>query len=74
MALGGPGVGPDNLNMPARVIVDYENVEFFREFYAPGFKPEYLLIVSNQGMKDFNEPIMSTIVVFAYGTMEGFEY
>ena len=36
------------LYLPATVAVDYENVDLFRKYAAPGFDLEYLVIVSNQ--------------------------
>jgi len=43
---------PDNqnmiLNLPSKVVVDYEDVDAFQSFAAPGFKIEYLVYVINQ--------------------------
>jgi len=35
-------------NLPAKVLVDYDNVGYFKANIAPGFKVEYLVIVLNQ--------------------------
>ena len=35
-------------NLPSKVVVDYDNVDAFRSFAAPGFKIEYLVFVINQ--------------------------
>jgi len=42
--------GKDNLvqNLPAKVVVDYDDVDFFQSYAAPNFKVEHLVIVINQ--------------------------
>jgi len=45
---GDPLVDKDFKNLPAKVVVDYEDVDFFKQFIAPGFKVEYLVFVINQ--------------------------
>jgi DNA-binding beta-propeller fold protein YncE len=45
---GEPGGSKAPLYLPASVAVDYENVDLFQKYAAPGFKLEYLVIVSNQ--------------------------
>jgi DNA-binding beta-propeller fold protein YncE len=44
---GEPG-GAALQNLPAKVLVDYDNVANFQSTIAPGFKVEYLVIVINQ--------------------------
>lgn len=34
--------------LPAQVIVDYDNVSYFKKYAAPNFDIEYLVIVTNQ--------------------------
>jgi sugar lactone lactonase YvrE len=34
--------------LPAKVFVDYDDVSYFKDYVAPGFKVEYLVIVINQ--------------------------
>jgi DNA-binding beta-propeller fold protein YncE len=48
IAVGAPGSEPFNINMPTVVKVDYENVEYFRQYAAPGWEIEYLVIVASQ--------------------------
>jgi len=40
--------GPGGLYLPAGLTIDYDNVGFFQKFAAPGFKLEYLILVTNQ--------------------------
>ncbi len=37
-----------DLTLPAQIILDYEHIDYFQEQVAPGFKLEYLILVSNQ--------------------------
>jgi len=61
------GNAPGGLLLPAKVTIDYDNVELFREHIAPGFRAEYLVVVTSQfGDRRVN--------VFAYGREEGKEY
>jgi DNA-binding beta-propeller fold protein YncE len=45
---GGAGNIPGGLNLPAKVVVDYDNVDLFADRVAPGYKVEYLVIVTSQ--------------------------
>jgi sugar lactone lactonase YvrE len=45
---GGAGNSPGRLNLPAKVAIDYGNVELFADAVAPGYKLEYLILVSSQ--------------------------
>jgi hypothetical protein len=36
------------LYLPAGLCVDYENAGLFQKYAAPGFKIEYLILVTNQ--------------------------
>lgn len=48
MFFGEPKESPVGLALPAKVIVDYDNVKFFQSYAAPGFTLEYLVLVTNQ--------------------------
>ncbi len=39
---------PVAFDLPAKVVVDYQNVRLFQKYAAPNFKLEYLVIVTNQ--------------------------
>ncbi|MCP5049704.1 MAG: hypothetical protein GY940_21215 [bacterium] len=55
-----PGPEKHNINLPAAVAVDYDNLEFFKKFMAPKFKAQYLVFVtSNYGQSKVN--------VYAFG-------
>jgi sugar lactone lactonase YvrE len=45
---GRPGNEPGNMNMPAKVILDYDHVGLFQPYAVPGAKIEFLVFVSNQ--------------------------
>jgi len=50
LAFGGPGVAPGNLYLPGSVHINYELVDYFREFVDSDFDLEYVvLVVSNYG-------------------------
>jgi sugar lactone lactonase YvrE len=40
--------GPGGLWLPAGLSIDYDNVDLFQKYAAPGFKLEYLILVTNQ--------------------------
>jgi DNA-binding beta-propeller fold protein YncE len=40
--------GPGGLYLPAGLTVDYDNVNLFQQYAAPGYKLEYLILVTNQ--------------------------
>ena len=48
MPFGDVGNNPGGLNMPAKVTIDYNHNKYFKEYVAPGFDIEYLILVSNQ--------------------------
>jgi hypothetical protein len=39
---------PGGLNIPAKVEIDYENVDLFADLAAPGHQLEYLILVTSQ--------------------------
>lgn len=45
---GLPGNKPGMMSMPAKVVVDYDNVELFREYAVEGANIEFLVLVTNQ--------------------------
>jgi len=64
---GGPGEGPENINLPAAVVVDYESAPLFQKYADPKFKVEYIVLVASQyGNSKLN--------VFGFGKMEGVDY
>ena len=48
------------MNMPATVTIDYDNVEFFREYAVDGSQIEFLVLITNQ--YDFHK-----ISVYGFG-------
>ncbi len=57
------GIERHNINLPAVITIDYENIEYFRKYISPDFNAEYLLFVtSNFGRNKVN--------VYAFGKYE----
>jgi len=48
MFFGGPGETPGSMVLPAKVVLDYEHVDRFRDLVAPGYALKYLIFVTNQ--------------------------
>jgi len=67
MDFGQPGEGQEGLSLPAGVTVSYEGVDAFRQFAAPGFDVEYLVMVASQ----FGP---NKVDVFGFGKMDGMAY
>lgn len=64
---GKPGDSPADINLPADIAIDYDNIKFFQKFADPKFKLEYVLLVSSQfGVNKIN--------IFGFGRMDGMEY
>ncbi len=59
---------PGSLTLPAGIHLDYDNIDLFKHYAAPGFEIEYLILVSSQ----FNTA--QAINVYAYGRMAGAKY
>ena len=59
--------GPGSLLLPAKVVVDYDNISLFRKYAGPDFELEYLVIVTSQ----FGERLVN---VFGYGKDKGASY
>lgn len=64
---GKGGEEPGDLTLPAKVTIDYDNLAYFEKYLQPGFRAEYLILVTSQ----FGE---RRINVFAYGREEGKSY
>jgi hypothetical protein len=45
---GLPGNDPGMMNMPAKIIVDYDHVDLFRQYAVKGADIEFLVLVTNQ--------------------------
>lgn len=51
----GPGGERHNINLPAGIVVDYDNLSYFNKFLSPKFKARYVLLVtSNFGRNKVN--------------------
>ena len=48
MFFGGPYRGPGDMYLPAKIAIDYENLEYFESLVDERFTLEYLILVSNQ--------------------------
>ena len=62
LAFGHPGSSGDSINMPTVVKIDYENVQYFKKYFAPDFDVEYLVVVVSQ----FGA---NKVVVFGFGEL-----
>lgn len=52
-----------NIYLPAGIAIDYDNIEYFRQYLSPDFKAEYLLVVTSQfGLNKVN--------VYAFGSYQ----
>lgn len=45
---GLPGNEPGMMNLPTKIILDYNNIEYFRRYAVEGAEIEFLVLVSNQ--------------------------
>jgi hypothetical protein len=48
MYFGGTYEGPGGMWLPAKVIIDYDNLKYFEKYLYKGFELEYLIFVTNQ--------------------------
>lgn len=48
IAIGGHYTGPGGLMMPAKVIIDYDNLEYFKQYVDPTLELKYLIFVTSQ--------------------------
>jgi sugar lactone lactonase YvrE len=67
MFFGDLGDRPGQLILPAQVIVDYDNMEYFRKYVQPSFEMESLVIVTSQMGSHM-------VSVFALGKEKGQKY
>jgi len=61
MFFGDPTISANFENLPSKVVVDYDNLKYFQNMVAPGFKAEFVIYVINQ----FGPHKVS---VYAFGT------
>ncbi|MFC1795365.1 6-bladed beta-propeller [Planctomycetota bacterium] len=45
---GRPGNRPGMMNLPTKIALDYDNIEFFKQYAVEGANIEFLVLVSNQ--------------------------
>jgi len=45
---GGPGNEPGTMSLPAKIVVDYDNVDLFERYAVKGATLEFLVVVTNQ--------------------------
>lgn len=64
---GRSGRDAGNLFLPAKVVVDYDNVALFQRYAAPDFEIEYLVLVTNQ----FGDHMVN---VYGFGKRRGATY
>ncbi len=48
MFFGGPSDNPGAMYLPAKVTIDYDNIDLFRDYVDPRFDVKYLIVVTNQ--------------------------
>jgi len=48
MFFGGNYKGPGDMWLPAKVVLDYDNLKYFQKFVDPSFNLKYLIFVTNQ--------------------------
>ncbi len=67
---GGSGGTPGSMTLPAGVHIDYEqaHIDLFRQFIAPDFNVEYLILVTSQFNKN------NAVNVYGYGKRKGVRY
>jgi len=45
---GLPGNEPGMMNLPTKIVLDYDNIEYFKQYAVEGANIEFLVLVSNQ--------------------------
>ena len=63
MFFGGPSEDRDSFSLPTVVKIDYDNVEYFRQYADPDFEIEYLVLVANQMG-------LNKVAVFGFGSLK----
>ncbi len=48
IVFGGHYEGPGGLIIPAKILIDYDNLEYFQKFVDPSFDLQYLIFVTSQ--------------------------
>ena len=48
MHFGGPYNGHGDMWLPAKVVIDYDNLAYFQKYVDPRFHLIYLILVTNQ--------------------------
>ncbi len=48
MFFGGPYEGHGNMWLPAKIVIDYDNLSYFKQYVSDQFDLQYLLFVTNQ--------------------------
>lgn len=64
---GQPGLPAGSLNLPAGIAITKDNLDYFQQFAAPGFKLKGIVLVTNQ----YSSPINHNLAVYGMGEMEG---
>ena len=67
MFYGEPGSARANLNLPTDIYIDYDNVDYFRQYAKPGFELQYIILVASQ----FGD---NKVNVFGFGRMKDMDY
>ena len=48
MFFGGTYKGPGDMWLPAKITIDYDNLQYFRKYVDPSYDLQYLILVTNQ--------------------------
>lgn len=64
---GEPGYERRNINLPATVVLDYDNLDYYQQYAEPGFILEYVILVTSQYGK-------GKVNAFGFGKMDGMDY
>jgi hypothetical protein len=48
MFFGGSYKGDGDMWLPAKVVIDYDNLKYFQNYVDPGFTLKYLILVTSQ--------------------------
>jgi DNA-binding beta-propeller fold protein YncE len=64
---GKGGIEPGDLNLAAKVAIDYDDIKYFQQYADPNFQIEYLILVTSQfGAR--------SVSVYGFGTEKGQVY
>jgi hypothetical protein len=67
MFFGKGGDEAGDLLLPAKVAIDYDNLQYFQQYVRAGFRVEYLVLVTSQFAK-------RRVSIFGFGREEGARY